>query len=181
MWTANPFIYIDTNVVIDTIDKSNKNAIHLMETIRDKKWECATSTFTLLEVLDVKKDSRFIMNKLGEGYTIKWILRKRSEKDLSNSEMENIYEKMYNNFFDRYKFVEFYWLTMEGWERVIELGTKSNISAPDLIHLATALECNCDFLVTSDEFFCQQAGKFIRACTPDNFKEYFEGHHLKIS
>ena len=151
-----------------------------METIKDKKWECATSLFTLLEVLDVKKDTKFIMNKLGEGYTIKWILRKRYERDLSDSEMEKIYEKMYNNFFERYKFVEFYWLTIGGWEKAIEMSRKTNISSVDMIHLVTAYEANCDFLVTSDKFFCKQALKFIKACTPEKFKEYFALFGLKI-
>ena len=39
VWTSKPFIYIDSSVVIDTIDMCRKSSIHLMETIRDKKWE----------------------------------------------------------------------------------------------------------------------------------------------
>ncbi len=133
-----------------------------------------------MEVLDVKKEAKFILNKLGEGYTLKWILRKRNEKDLSNSEMEIIYKKMYDNFFERYKFVEFYWLTMEGWERAIELSRKTNISVNDMVHLATALEANCDFLVTNDRFFCKQASEFLPSCSSNDYKKNFKAFTLPL-
>jgi predicted nucleic acid-binding protein len=151
-----------------------------MKTIQDKRWECATSIYTLLEVMDNKKDNKFAFNKLETGHTFKWILRHRDRRDLSDREIEDIYEKVYNEFFDKYKFVEFYELDIKGWERAIELSRKSNISAPDLIHLATAQELNCDFLVTNDDSFLKQAKKFMPSCASDTFVKYFESFNLLI-
>jgi predicted nucleic acid-binding protein len=111
------------------------------------------------------------MNKLGERCTLKWILRNRGEPDLSDEELKTIYNKMYDNFFKKYKFVQLFYLELEGWEKAIDLSLKSNIATTDLIHLATALLLDCDLLVTSDEFFCKQANKFIPSCLPEHFQK----------
>jgi len=66
VWKIVPFIYIDSSIVINIIHGNHSPSIHLIETIKEKKWECATSSFTLMEVLDVQKDNRFISEKLEE-------------------------------------------------------------------------------------------------------------------
>ena len=184
VWTASiveiPHIYIDTNIIVDVIGGKRRSSIHLMETIKEKKWKCSTSHFALMEALDVEKDNMFIFNKLKEGFTFKKILRKRSEKDLPKNDLENIYNKLYNSFFISYKFVQFFWLTKIGWEKAIELCRKTNISAPDIIHLATAIEAGCDILVTSDEIFCKNAIKFIPSSLPENFREELKKLNFKI-
>lgn len=162
-----PHIYIDTNVIVDTIEGQRRSSIRLIETIKEQKWFCSTSNFALMEVLDVRQENEYIFKKLSEGYTIKYILRHRHEKDLSEDALQNVYKKVYNKFFIQYKFVEFYWLTKEGWDKAIDICVNSNISAPDGIHIATALDAGCDILVTSDDSFKNNSGKYIPTCLPE--------------
>jgi len=121
----------------------------------------------MMEILDVRKDNDYILKKLSEGATLKYILRHRHERDLSKDTLDNVYKKVYNNFFIQYKFVKFYWLTKSGWDEAIRICSESNISAQDCIHLATALEAGCDILVTSDKTFKKYSAEFIKTCLPE--------------
>lgn len=165
---AKPIIYIDSNIIVDIVHGFHTPSIDLIETIKRNGWRCATSQFALMEALDVQKDNRFASEKIEEGWTFKKILRKRDDKELSDRSLKIIYEKIKNQFFTPYKFVEFYWLTEEGIDRVIKICKESNISATDSIHLATALEVGCDLLVTSDINFCKKAENYIPTCLPEN-------------
>lgn len=164
-----PHIYIDTNVIVDIIEGQRRSSVHLIETVKERGWICSTSNFAVMEVLDVRKENAFIFKKLSEGHTLKKILRLRYEKDLSEETLQDVYNKVYNKFFIPYKFIQFFWLTKEGWDKAIEICANSNISTSDCIHVATALEAGCDILVTSDESFEKNASKFISTCLPENF------------
>jgi len=162
-----PFIYIDSNVILNIINGHHAPSAYLIETIKEKKWRCATSHFALMEVLDVYKDNRFVSEKLEEGWTFKKILRKRDEKNLSDRSLKIIYDLIKNKFFIPYKFVQFFWLTEEGIDIAIKICKESNISAADSIHVATAMATGCDILVTSDVSLSKRAKKYMVSCPPE--------------
>ena len=47
---------------------------------------------------------------------------------------------MYNNFFERYKFVDFYWLELEGWEKAIDFVSFDGSGQADTSDLVGLLE-----------------------------------------
>ena len=133
-----------------------------------------------METSDILKDNRFIMEKIDEGYTFKKILRTRHNKDLSEDTLKKIYERIEKQFFNQYNFIKLYDLTESGWELALGISSLSNISTPDTIHLATALETKCDLLVTSDEIFCKQADEFIYTCLPEKYEKVLKELKFEI-
>lgn len=148
--SKKPNIYVDTNICRDCIRGRNKDSIHLMETVRDKKWECKTSIFSFMELIDIEKDDIFLTKKLTKGWEINHILRQRYDKDLKNDDFNECGERI-KNFFEKYRFILPVGLTNEGWDLALNISSQSNLSAPDVIHLATAWQSKCNIIVSSDE------------------------------
>ena len=67
----------------------------------------------------------------------------------------------------RYPLIKYFHLTGEGFDIASGLCAHTNISAPDCLHLATALEARCDVLITTDEHFLEEAKDYIRICRPE--------------
>lgn len=177
-----PEIYVDTNIILDVVEGRNDRSTYVMEKIRDKKWECVSSTFTLMEISDIIKDEIFLKNKLQKHWSINKILRERYSKDLNQNDFEDVKRTIVNKVLQTYRFVKYVKLTPEGWQTALSLNLYSNISAPDILPLATAWDGECDILLTSDQSFLKDAKKVIedfkidipnldklRICTPDKF------------
>lgn len=60
------------------------------------------------------------------------------------------------------------WIALgkEETEQAMSLAAETNISAPDCLHVATALQAGCDALVTSDGGLKKAAQGHITAVTP---------------
>jgi predicted nucleic acid-binding protein len=165
--TIVPHLYIDTNIFAEVADGQHLGAVHLVESIRDKGWRCSTSIFTLMELADIRQDNKYVYNQLGRGTHVKKAFRSLDQRDLSSSDLNQIQKQIDKMFSVSYPFCEFYSLEEKGWDKALDLKAKTNISAPDSIHLATAIEAGCDLLVSLDSFFIKQAGPFIKTCVPD--------------
>lgn len=159
-----PHLYLDSNVIIEIIEGQKQESVYPIENAKENGLVIYTSNFTLMVLLDVRKGNAFILKKLGEGDTLKKILRQRYDKDLSLEILQDVYNKVKNKFLIPYKSVSFLMLTEDGWNKATDICTNSNISAPDCIHVATALEAGCDIFVVSDEFLKKKASEFIKAC-----------------
>jgi len=160
-----PIIYLDTNVCRDCIknrSKKTKDSVHLMGIIKDQRWECITSTFTFMELYDIEKDDYFFYKKQRLGWDINAILRERRYKDLSDSDLNEVHERI-SGFFDEYDFIKFHQLDgEEGWEIAEMMNSTTNLSAADSIHLAVAWGTACDLLITSDQGLIDEATKFLK-------------------
>ena len=160
-----PTIYLDTNVCRDCIknrSKKAKDSIHLLGIIKDRKWECVTSTFTFMELYDIEKDELFFNKKVRLGWEINKILRERRHKDLSDSDLKEVEERI-AGFYDEHNFIEFHQLDGEkGWEIAEIISNTTNLSAADSIHLAVAWGSACDLLVTSDQDFIDETTRFFQ-------------------
>lgn len=154
-------IYIDTNVIRDCIKRRKAYSLSLMKTIREQKIECLTSVYTLLELWRIEKEEDFFYKKVRLGYDLNTILRQRSNKDLSDSEL-NAVNKRLDIFFEEYDCVIPIQLDEEGWRFAVDITRTTNIEPADIMHLATALGVNCDLLITSDALFIMQAKEFIK-------------------
>lgn len=163
-----PHLYIDTNVFDGILERQHRASVHLLENIKEKKWRCSTSVFTLMELSDIRQDNRFIHSQLGLGIHIKKAYRSLDQRNLSLHDLNTTQEVIDTLFSETYPFVEFFSLVDEpGWDSTLDLKATTNISAPDCLHVATAIEAGCDVLVTLDTFLKNEANAFIISCLPE--------------
>lgn len=154
-------VYIDTNVIRDCIKRRKDYSLSLMKIIRQRHIECITSIYTLLELWRVEKEESFFFRMVRQGYDLNTILRRRSNKDLTDSELNEVNSQL-DRFFKEYDCVTPVQLVGDGWQFSLDIARTTNIEPADIMHLATALGVNCDLLVTGDGPFMAQAKLFIK-------------------
>jgi len=159
--------YIDTNVALDYITKRNVDTIIVLEGIKEKGWRCVSSTFLAMEMADYKKDALFVADKVfNKKWEIRKILRESYKKQLKDSDFENIAD-WFEDFKKNYKKIEMYdFLQDEGsWELAQDISFNSNLAAPDVIHLTSAIWGSignyCDIFMTNDKLLIKEAEKII--------------------
>lgn len=155
-------VYIDTNIARDCLEGRDRSeeSKHLMKLVQKNKWKCVTSIFLIMELADGIKDRLFFQNKISEGWTTDEIMRKRSNRDLTKSDFRKV-ETYATKIDKRYRFIEFFTLSASGWGTAARMSMDSNLSAPDIIHLATAWEARCNIIATKDDPFVEHAKKFL--------------------
>lgn len=157
-------IFLDSNVILDVIERRKNESIALLEHIREANLFCCTSSFAHAELIDIEQEFTHIMNMLGRRLTLDAILRERRKKRLTLEQRENAIDRV-RNFFKQYR-IETWELDEKGWSTVIEIMRDLNVKAPDSIHIATALESGCTIFVTSDEELGKEAKKKMKWATP---------------
>jgi predicted nucleic acid-binding protein len=155
-------VYIDTNVVRDCIKRRKDCSISLLKSIRQRKIECVTSVFTLLELWNLEKEDDFFFKKLRQGVELNVIVSNRRQKDLNVVELNEVNDLL-DKFFREYDFIKQVQLMPEGWQFAFDIARTTNIEPGDILHLATALGEKCDLLVTRDGSFIKEARRFLRA------------------
>ena len=166
-----PHIYLDTPILIDVLRDRRTASLVLLETARQKTWRVSTSQFAVMELLDVEQDDRFFVLEVGKQRTVASVLRDRYRRKLPEDQREAIERKVKDFLNVRYPFIQYFHLTSEGFNRASGLCASTNISAPDCLHLATALEARCDVLVTTDDHFLEEAEEYMHACKPDRIQD----------
>jgi predicted nucleic acid-binding protein len=159
--------YIDTNVALDYITARNREAILVLDKIREKGWKCISSSFLAMELADYKKDSLFVIDKaIEKKWEMRRILRETYNKDLKRGDFEKIFE-WFNNFVSQYKNIVLYDFlnTSDDWQWAQEISFNSNLNAPDAIHLTSAFQGAvgglCRFMITNDKHFKEEADRLI--------------------
>lgn len=174
-------IYVDTNFILDCTEGRNDKSIILLSKIKEREWKCITSAFTMMEISDVKKDEFFIMKKLQQKMSLNSILRERYKKDLHANDFIDVSNYITNKILNAYPFIETINLREGGWQLALEINMNSNLGNGDSMHLASAWNAQCNFIITSDDHFIKNAkeiiNKFgfdIEPITPEKFlKRYF--------
>lgn len=179
--TIVPHIYLDTPIVIDVLRNRGPASLRLLEGARQRGWRLSTSQFTIMEVLDAEQDDRFFILEVTKGRTVSSVLRDRYKRKLSEAERKSILKKVQDFLEVRYPLIKYFHLTDEGFNRASGLCANTNISAPDCLHLATALEAGCDVLVTTDDHFLEEAKDYIKICKPDHIHEALTSLGFDIS
>jgi len=166
-------IFLDTNIILDYLERRNNQSIILIERIKEKKIDCYCSLLLLLELLDVQKDTLFF-NKLviDKKATINEFLRDRHRKYLAKSDFESLNEKL-EGIIEALRFTHFYELSVTGWDMALAISSKTNLLSQDVVHFATAITLSCDVLVTRDMGIIKE-GKLIL-----QDKEFLSTYKLK--
>ena len=133
-----------------------------LEKIGSNGWKCVTSTFTVMELIDIEKEYLYFQKKIEEKWEIHKILRERRDKDLTLKELKPA-GKLIESFFKDYPFIEQHDIYDKGsWEKAQEISLETNLSAADVMHLVTAGQSKSDLLITADQQFSKEAQKFLR-------------------
>ncbi len=158
--------YIDTNVAIDYATVRDVQTVLVIERIKEKNWKCVSSTFLAMEMADYKQDYEYIAKEINKKRDPENILRSCGSKNLRASDFEEI-EEWYEDFNKRFKNLTLYDFIKDsnGWTLAKEISFNSNLSAPDVIHLTSAILGSiggyCDILITKDGLLQKESAKIL--------------------
>ncbi|MBA7492727.1 hypothetical protein ES702_03277 [subsurface metagenome] len=159
---SSPRIYVDTNILQGAISGRNTEDILFLNKAKEKEWKVYTSIYSLMELLDVAKDRKFLMNSVIERWVdVSTFLQGRKAKDLSKDDLQDITKRL-NNFFLNNKIIEFINIKDADWELVKKIGESSNLHSSDVLHLVTAWVGNCHILVTHDKEFIKEGNRILK-------------------
>jgi len=165
-------LYLDTNFLLDLVRPERRSAsVDLFDEACSRGWSCSSSFFAQMEALDVEQEHAWFLARLQAGQHTEKLLRRRRQRDLTSDELREVFKRFMTTLVERDLQGRIQWLplTRKGGEleEALALAAETNISAPDCLHLATALQAGCDILVTSDEGLKNAARPYIPAVKPE--------------
>jgi hypothetical protein len=158
--------YIDTNVALDYATNRDIQTVLVMERIKEKGWKCISSTFLAMEMADYQKDYIYISKEISKKRNPDDILRSKGGKNLNVSNFEET-EGWFADFHRRLGNLTFYDFIVDSnaWTLAKDIGFNSNLSAPDVIHLVSAILGSingyCEILLTKDGVLRKEADRTI--------------------
>ena len=167
--------YFDTTVILDLLRPQRRpQARELLQTARSKGWTCVSSYYARMEALDVEQEHTWLRAQLRRGEHIERLIFRprrvreiRRERELSRGALTRISNRFHKELVTEIEqFIRWVQLDELGWEEATTLAANTNISAPDCIHVATAIGNNCHVLVTSDEALQELAAGSIQIADP---------------
>lgn len=159
-----PTFYLDANVLVDLVSPRRPASNEFMAACLMRSWICRTSTFAVMEALDREQENVWARSEIRKGRSFDQVVRKRSERTLTLRVLKKTYERFEERLDER---VERFQPEADVWEDAIRLAIETNSFAPDCIHVAAAISCSCDVLVTWDQPLRQTAASEIQVATPD--------------
>lgn len=145
-------LYLDTNILQDIIMGRNwERTNQLILEIKKPEYQCCTSTFALMEMADIIQTTKFAKNEFENKKEYNVICRGLHERKLTANDYKNIYDQVAEGAM-RLQYMECVVPSGKTWDLAMGIAVKSALYAPDTLHLATALESKCGYLVTNDRF-----------------------------
>lgn len=161
-------IYIDTNVALDYATQRNSETIAVLDRIKERGWKCISASFMAMEMADYKKQSLYVIDKLvNRKWEARKVLSKARSTDLNESQLEDAHS-WFDEFISRYKKIEFYDFITDSWcwDLAREISFSSNLTAPDVIHLSSAIVATiggkCDTMITQDSNLIDEGNKILK-------------------
>ncbi len=165
-------IYFDTTVILDLLrpdrHRGAQDSVDLLDLAIANKWECAASYFALMEALDIEQENMWFRSRIRAGEDVDRLFKRRRKRDpLSPQSLGRLSNQLYRRFVVEVQdFISWVTFEAEGWEQALELAMRSNIRAPDCIHVATALANSSHTLITSDDELRDLARQHIHTANP---------------
>ena len=162
---GDPTLYLDTNVLLDLIRPRRRPASsQLVSECLQRSWTCTSSTFALMEALDIEQTNRWASTEMRKGQAFDQLWRGRGERVLAPRVLNSIYKQFVEALDER---VELFQPDESAWEDAIQLAIDTATFAPDCVHVAAALSRRCDVLVTWDQQLRRAAARQMELATPD--------------
>ena len=156
-----PRIYVDTNILQGAISRRNTEDILFLKKAKQNGWKILTSIYTLMELLDVAKDRKFLLNSIYERWIdVSTFLSERKTKNLGGEDLAELAKEV-NNFFIDNEVIQFINVKENDWELVKKIGETSNMHSSDALHLVTAWVGNCQVLTTNDGEFVKEGNRIL--------------------
>lgn len=159
--------YIDTNVALDYITARNREAILVLNKIKERGWKCVSSSFFAMELADYKKESLFVIEKAMEKkWEMRKIMREIYKKDLRRGDFDKVLD-WFDDFRQEYNNIELFDFlkNSDDWQGAQAISFKSNLNAPDAIHLTSAMlgaiGGYCQIMITQDQHFIKEAQRIL--------------------
>jgi len=171
-------LYLDTTFLLDLVRPERRpKSAELFEEARSRGWTCSSSAFAQMEALDVEQENAWFLARVRAGEHIERLLRRRRERDLGKNQLLRVFKRFSVALEKRGVRESVQWISLgkEETEQAMTLAAETNISAPDCLHVATALQAGCDILVTSDEGLRDAARPHITAVTPEELLKALRG------
>ena len=158
--------YIDTQIALDYATNRNIQTVLVLEKIKEKGWPCVCSTFLAMEMADYQKNALFINEAMSKKWEVRKILRDIYDKNLKSTHFEAI-SNWFEDFKKRYQKIQMYDFLQdaEAWGVAQAISFSSNLTAPDVIHLTSALMGAvtdiCNIFITNDKILHDEATRII--------------------
>lgn len=164
--------YIDTNIALDYGTGRNAETVSVLNSLKEMGNILISSSFLVMEAADFRKDFVYIHRKaVEESWGARKILRQVYNKDLKYGDFWNV-EDWTKKLTDKLG-LQIYNFLMDGetWEMAQYISLYSNLSAPDAIHLSSAIvvaqsglkvgneTIECKEFISNDNFLKQEAEK----------------------
>jgi predicted nucleic acid-binding protein len=163
-------LYLDTNFLLDLVRPKRRTAsAELFAEACSRGWTCSSSYFAQMEALDVEQEHAWFLAKLRAGEHTEKLLRGRYKRDLTKRQLRLASKRFFTTLVERAVQDNVRWIALgkQETEQAMTLAAETNISAPDCLHVATALQAGCDVLVTSDDGLRDAARPHIFAVKPE--------------
>lgn len=116
----------------------------------------------MMELCDIEKDKILFNDRVvRRNWTIDRFLRERRKPNLKKEHFEEV-DKYLDVFIRSLEFINLWVLDERGWNIALFLSINSNLSAPDVIHFATAFTYGCDIFVTRDDHLMKDGNVILR-------------------
>ncbi len=158
-------------VILDAIDGRWQASVALMKRIPVEGWRCSTSSYTVLELLDRKKEDEFVRKQLELGWGPSDIVRKRRQRALTDGELRRVYDGLTEAIQTSYSFIAFHAAGAELLDSAEQICGTINLWAPDSLHLASALALRCDALVTRDAELQRVGSGYLPTVPPEKVEK----------
>lgn len=158
--------YIDTNIALDYATSRDIQTVIILEKIKEKGWRCVSSTFLAMEMADYQKNALFIGEALAKKWEVRKILNNINNKNLRSTQLDTVGD-WFEDFKKRYKKIQMFDFLQDSfaWEVAQDISFTSNLTAPDVIHLTSAIVGAiggyCSFFITKDGLLLKEAKKII--------------------
>lgn len=153
-------LFIDANVMLDYVERrrGNLHSIEVVERIKsDSRMLGVLSTFSLMEVEDQVQEVAYGQSLLNLGHTMSEVRDAARRRQLSSDECLRCHERVFSVLQSLgTRFTIRSPTHPEIWTLAAKLMQRTNLSAPDSVHVATAIATGCDGFVTGDEFLVEQ-------------------------
>lgn len=163
------YIYIDTNVALDYVTQRNRETIAVLDRIKERGWKCISASFMAMEMADYKKESIYVIDRLvNKKWEPRKVLANIRNTDLNKSQLEDA-GNWFDEFVTRYKKIEFYDFITDSanWEIAKTISFNSNLTAPDVIHLSSAIlgaiDGKFDTMITQDQNLIVKGNKLLQS------------------
>ena len=171
-----PHLYFDTCIILDGILERRQASIQLLEQakieVSNGSWECSTSRWTIIELLDNLQEERYVENLRLEGYlfsAIRRVLGNRRQLDagLQLPDLDAIWKQVREYLKGDYSFITTqHPKNVDFWDKAEDFCASTNLGSTDSIHLTSAILMGCNVLVTTDQDFIAIANRYLTTVQP---------------